>query len=292
MSQIQVIREVHPSARVSSDVAMGNHCVIGPNVTIGPGTVLGEKVTIAGYTTLGSGNHVGDGCVLGVAPQDLKYAGAPTLLLIGHRNTFGENVTAHIGTEFGGYLTRIGDSNHFGDYSHIAHDCYVDDHAVLESHAMLAGHIHICSGAVLGEYSGAHHFVTVGRHARVGPRTPVRRDVPPYTYFCGDRGLDTPSVRGIHAEGIAAAGLTSEESKDLRRALRDLFEDEAALQTKIEQLVNLGVEGEIEHLCDFCQNSLRGVYGRHREHYRGQVPPEAEAHLTPEQLAEARRAIK
>jgi hypothetical protein len=95
----------------------------------------------------------------------------------------------------------------------------------------------------------------------------------------------------VHAEGITAAGLSETEQKELRRALADLFEDETALQTKIEQLVNLGVEGEVEHLCQFCQNSLQGVYGRYRERYRGQLPPEAENYLTREQLAEARRAL-
>ncbi len=291
MSNIHIVCEVDPSARISPNVVLGEHCVIGPNVTIGPSTTVGKHVTITGHTSIGSGNIIGDGCVFGVEPQDLKYDGSPTLLIIGHHNRFGENVSAHIGTEFGGYLTRIGDYNVFGDYSHIAHDCFVDDHTTIHSRAMLAGHIHICNGVVIHEDSGVHHFVTIGRHAMIGARTPVRRDVPPYTHFCGDRGFETPSVRGVHAEGITAAGLSETEQKELRRALADLFEDETALQTKIEQLVNLGVEGEVEHLCQFCQNSLQGVYGRYRERYRGQLPPEAENYLTREQLAEARRAL-
>lgn len=291
MSDIKVLREVDPSARVSSDVVIGSRCVVGPSVTIGPGTVLGDCVTVVGHTTIGSGNMIGDGCVLGARPQDLKFAGSPTLLIIGHRNTLGPNVTAHIGTEFGGYLTRIGDDNDLQANSHIAHDCYVDDRTVLASYVMLAGHVHVCTGAVLGEWSGAHHFVTIGRYAMVGPYTPARRDVPPFTNFCGHKDELTPSVRGVHEAGIAAAGLSEEEEKDLRRALGELFDEDAALQTKIEQLVNLGVEGEVEHLCEFCQHSLQGVFGRYRERLRGQIPPEAEKYLTTEQMAEARRAL-
>lgn len=291
MSEVEVLREVDPSARVSSDAAIGSRCVIGPAVTIGPGTVLGDRVTVVGHTTIGSGNDIEDGCVLGVRPQDRKFAGSPTLLIIGHRNHFGRNVTAHIGTEVGGYLTRVGDDNDLQASSHIAHDCYIDDRTTLEPYVMLAGHIHVCTGAVLGEWSGAHHFVTVGRHARVGPYTPARRDVPPFTDFCGHKDDFTPAVKGVHEAGIAAADLSEEEEKDLRRALAELFDEETALQTKIEQLVTLGVEGEVEHLCEFCQQSLQGVFGRYRERLRGQIPPEAEKYLTPEQMAEARRAI-
>ncbi len=291
MAEMNVVREVDPSARIASDAVIGERCVIGPAVTVGPGTVLGRCITVIGHTTIGSGNRIEDGCVLGAQPQDLKYAGAPTLLIIGHRNHFGANVTVHVGTEFGGYLTRIGDDNDLQANCHVAHDCYVDDHTTLAPYVMLAGHIHVCTGAVLGEWSGAHHFVTVGRYARVGPYTPARRDVPPFTNFCGHKDDLTPSVRGVHEEGIAAANLSDEEEKDLRTALGELFDEDTALQTKIEQLVNLGVEGEVEHLCEFCQQSLQGVFGRYRERFRGQIPPQAEHYLTPEQLAEARRAI-
>jgi UDP-N-acetylglucosamine acyltransferase len=148
---------------------------------------------------------------------------------------------------------------------------------------MLAGHILVQSGAVMGDMSGAHHFATIGRYSRVGARTPVRRDVPPYTDFYSDAyDWSPPAVRGIHDRGIAAAGLSRVEEADLRRALHELFDEESALATKIEQLVNMGAEGEVARLCDFCQQSLAGVYGRYRERFRGQVPPEAWPYLPPE----------
>ncbi len=282
MTSVAVIREIHPSARVAPTAVIGPYCQIGPHVIIGPTTVLQRRVCVSGYTVIGSGNIIAEGCVLGAEPQDLKYNGGNCLLLIGHRNRLGRCVTAHIGTENGGYLTRIGDDNVLKDGCHVAHDCYVDDQTVLGHDVLLAGHIRVERGAVIGDMAGVHHFVTIGRHARVGRRTPVRRDVPPYTFFTGPGGEVTPAVSGVHEEGIAAARLDAVEEKELRDALRELFEDEKALQTKIEQLVNLGVEGEVARLCEFCQRSLQGVYGRYRELFRGKIPPEAKQYLTDE----------
>ncbi len=290
MAKVDVIREIDPLARVASNARVGPYCVIGPDVVIGPGTVLGRRVVVKGNTTIGSGNVIGDGCVLGAKPQDLKYRGSACLLVIGHYNRFGPMVTAHIGTEPGGFVTRIGDHNEILQSVHIAHDCFVDDYTHLGRNVQLAGHILVQTGAVMEDLSGAHHFVTIGRYARIGPRTPVRRDVPPFVnFYSEDYGWTPPSVRGVHEAGIGAAGLKKEEEAELRRALHELFEDEVAFQTKIEQLENLGVEGEAKALCEFCQQSLLGRFGRYRESFRGQVPPEAVAILPPEKLAELQR---
>jgi UDP-N-acetylglucosamine acyltransferase len=292
MVDLTVLREVDPSARVSPDARIGPFCVVGPHVTIGPNTVLTRRVSVLGHTTIGSGNLIDECCVLGATPQDLKYQGGPTLLIVGHRNRFGRGVTAHIGTESGGMVTRIGDDNVLMDGSHVAHDCFVDHRTRLGRSVLLAGHIHVQTGAVIEDMAGVHHFSTIGRYARVGPRTPVRRDVPPFTDFYSDAyDWTPPSVRGIHEAGIRAAGLKDDQEQELRQALRELFEDEAALQTKIEQLVNLGVEGEVAALCEFCRKSLQGVYGRSRELYRGKTPPEAIEYLPPERRADFRRPL-
>jgi len=290
MGKVTVLREIAPTARIAPDAKIGPYCVVGPHVTIGPRTTLVRRVFVTGHTSIGSGNLIREGCVLGTVPQDLKYAGHPTALIIGHRNYFGRDVTAHIGTELGGYVTHIGNENVFMDGCHIAHDCYVDDRAHLGFNVMLAGHIRIHTGVVIEDLVGVHHFVTIGRHARVGPRTPVRRDVPPYTNFASeDYGWSPPAVRGVHEEGIRSARLSGEEERDLRQALADLFDDESALQTKIEQMVNMGVEGEVAALCEFCQRSLRGTFGRHRETYRGKPPPEAAQFPLTEQWLDPRR---
>jgi UDP-N-acetylglucosamine acyltransferase len=291
MADVEVLREVAPSAQVAPGAKVGPYCVIGPNVTIGPDTVLTRRVSVGGHTTIGSGNVLGEGCVLGADPQDLKYQGGPTLLVIGHRNRFGVGVTAHIGTEFGGRLTRIGDDNVLLDGCHVAHDCYVDDRAHLGRGVLLAGHIRVETGAVIEDLAGAHHFTTLGRYCRVGPYTPVRRDVPPFTdFFCPHEDA-APAVGGIHEEGIRAARLAKTEEIELRRTLRELFEDESALQTKIETLLNMGVEGAAAALCEFCQRSLQGVFGRYRELFRGKTPPEAPRHLPPERRPEIRRPL-
>jgi UDP-N-acetylglucosamine acyltransferase len=288
---LSVIREVDPSAKVSPQAYIGPFCHVGPEVTIGPDTVLSCRVSVQGCTSIGSGNYFEEGCVLGSTPQDLKYRGGRTLLQIGHRNRFGRRVTAHVGTEVGGYLTRIGDDNVLMDGSHIAHDCYVDDKVVFEPHVLLAGHVRVQTGCVMEHAAAAHHFVTVGRYSRVGARTPVRRDVPPFTDFRGQGADDTPTVAGPHEAGISVAGLSPEDQDELRTALRELFGQEAALQTRIEQLVQMGADGEVAALCEFVQQSLRGVYGRYRELFRGKLPPEALQYLPPEVRQMARRAM-
>lgn len=293
MTDITVLREIDPLARVSADARIGPFCVIGPQVTIGPGTVLVGRVTVLNHTTIGSGNYIDEGCVLGAEPQDLKYKGHPTLLQIGHRNRLGRQVTAHIGTETGGFLTRIGDDNVLLDGSHIAHDCFVDDRTHIGRQALLAGHIKVETGAVVGDLVGVHHFVTIGRFAKVGDRTPVRRDVPPYTIFDSIEydWATPPAIRGIHEAGIRSARLTREHENELRAALHELFDDDTALQTKIEQLVSMGVEGEVAELCQFIHRSLQGLYGRHRELYRGKAPPEAVKYLPAELKAALRRTL-
>ena len=290
MSDVEVLREIAPSSRVAAEAEIGPYCVVGPDVTIGPGTVLVRRVMVLGRTTIGSGNVIGEGCVLGTIPQDLKYAGAPTLLIVGHRNRFGPRVTAHIGTEVGGYVTRIGNDNVLRGGCHIAHDCYIDDHATLGRDVLLAGHVLVQTGAVIEDLAGAHHFTTIGRYARVGPRTAVRRDVPPFTdFYSQDPEQMPPAVRGVHHAGVRAAGLPAAEESELLRVLGELFDDESALQTKIEQLEKMGVEGAAAELCQFVHRSLQGVYGRYRECFRGQAPPEAAQYLPPEEQSAIRR---
>jgi len=279
MPELAVIRDVAPEASIAADVTIGPYCVIGPGVSIGPGTRLRRRVTVTGQTTIGAENTFDDGCVIGCAPQDLKYRGGPTQLAIGNRNRFDKLVTAHIGTEEGGGLTRIGSDCVLMHGAHVAHDCFVDDEVHLGRHVQLAGHIRVERGAVIEAFAGVHHFSTIGRHARVRARTPVRRDVPPYTdFYSTNPDIQPASVHGIHRKGLWAARLAPLEEWELHRTLLELFADEWALQTRIEHLVNIGVEGEALKVCRFCQRSLSGPFGRYREALRGQPPPEVKAY--------------
>jgi len=291
-ADVTVTREIAQGARVHPSARIGPFCTIGPDVVIGAGTVLSARVRVWGKTIIGRDNLIQDGCVLGSVPQDLKYRGRSTWLLIGDRNHFGPNVTAHVGTEEGGFLTRIGNDNVLDAGAHVAHDCFVDDRTHLGRGVLLAGHIRVEDGAVIEDLTGAHHFTTIGRFSRVASRTPVRRDVPPYTVF-SSLGYYTapPAVRGVHEPGLTRAGLSEQEKPALRSAIRYLFADQdhrdpeapgprAALVVKLEELCSRGAICEpVRQLSEFCRRTLAGRFGRYREIFRGRIPPETRTYL-------------
>ena len=287
-ADLQVMREIADGACVDPSARIGAFCTIGPNVHIGAGTILRSHVTVLGHTTIGRDNVVEQGSVLGASPQDLKYAGRPTYLVVGDRNYFGPRVTAHVGTESGGYVTRIGHENVIEAGAHVAHDCFVDDRARLGPQVMLAGHIRVESGAVIDEMVGVHHFSTIGQYSRTGPRTPVRRDVPPFTRFTSHEYYTTaPAVEGVHAAGLAAAGLSTAEAAEVRDAIRRLFEEDQALAVKVAAMLgSAGLSPAVRLLCEFCRHSLSGRFGRYRELFRRKIPPEAVPHLPPALWAE------
>lgn len=294
MSDPVVLCEIAPGAEIDPTARIGRWCVIGPQVAIGPGTCLEDRVTIMGRTIIGRDNHVGGCTVLGGEPQDLKYRGSGTWLVIGDRNWIGRSVTAHVGTEVGGWATSIGDDTVLDDTCHIAHDCYIANGARIGRGVLMAGHVVVQSSAVVESLTGIHHFTRIGRYARVGPRTPVRRDVPPFVdFYSEDYYWDPPMVRGVHEAGIAAARLTPQAEAELRKALATIFNDESAMATQLDQVEAAGpLSPELKNLCRFCRESLEGLYGRYREKFRGQIPPEAEEFLPPELLDSIRREMQ
>ncbi|NLF32964.1 MAG: acyl-ACP--UDP-N-acetylglucosamine O-acyltransferase [Planctomycetes bacterium] len=291
MAHIDVVSEIAPGAQVDDSACVGRWCVIGPEVRIGPGTRLTSHVTVLGRTTIGRDNAIAPGSVIGGEPQDKKYRGGAAWLVIGDRNRIGRNVTINVGTELGGRVTYIGDDNVIDDAAHVAHDCYITHHVQLHRKVLLAGHIVIEPGAVVESMTGIHHFVRIGRYCRIGTRTPVRRDVPPYVhYYSHDYYWDPPMVRGLHDEGIAAAALPARQAQRLRTALEELFGDPAAMAIKIHALeADAPLDPEVAHLCQFCREGLDGTYGRYRERFRNQVPPEAEQYLSSELVAAIRK---
>jgi len=292
MADVRVLSEIASEAAIHPDARIGRWCVIGPEASIGPRTRLLSHVTVLGHTTIGADNVIEPGSVIGGEPQDKKYSGGPTRLIIGERNRIGRNVTVNLGTELGGWVTYIGNDNVLGDCSHVAHDCFVTDKVHLECKVLLAGHIVIHPGALVESMTGVHHYVRVGRYSRVGTRTPVRRDVPPYVrYYSLDYYWDPPQVRGIHDEGIEAAGLTATEAALLRSALEELFGDPAALGPKLDTVSAAYPSEEVAALCRFCRESLDGTYGRYREQFRNSVPPEVEQYLPPDVLESIRKEI-
>ncbi|MDQ2972406.1 MAG: acyl-ACP--UDP-N-acetylglucosamine O-acyltransferase [Rhodanobacteraceae bacterium] len=215
---------VHPTAivdaraRLAADVAVGPYAVIGPDVEIAGGSSIGAHALIEGPTRVGHDNRIGAYAAVGGDPQDKKFAGERSELIIGDGNTIREFVTINRGTGEGG-ATRIGDDNWIMAYVHIAHDCTVGDHTVLANNATLAGHVEIGDYVVLGGFSGVHQFCKIGPHAFAAMFAAITRDVPPFVYVAGQFAVP----RGVNAEGLKRRGFSAERIAAIKRAYRTLY---------------------------------------------------------------------
>ena len=268
--------EVDETARVARGavlgpgVRVGPYCVVGPQVRLGQGTVLDAHVVVDGDTTLGAGNHLFPFVSVGLAPQDLKYAGEPTRLEIGDRNVIREFVTIHRGTAGGGGLTRIGSHNLLMNGVHVAHDCQVGSHIIFGNAATLAGHVEVADWAIVNAYSGVHQFCRVGEHAFVGGYTVATKDTPPFSRVVGNRAC----IYGINGVGLKRRGFSSERVSAIRRAYRILLQ--SRLNTT-EAVKRLSAEGpftdDVRALVAFIKSSRRGVILK-RRHRRAEMDEE------------------
>ena len=261
---------VDPRARLADDVEIGPYSVVGPDVTLGPGCVAENHVTLTGHTTIGANCHVHSGAVIGGVPQDLKYKGEETELIIGDGNIIREFVTINTGTAGGGGKTVIGDDNLLMAYVHVAHDCILGSHIVLANVATLGGHIRVEDGARISGLAAVHHFVTIGRLAFVGGCAGVVRDVPPFMMVAGNPAR----VRGLNLEGLKRLGIDREELAGLKDAYRLLYRSDLNRSQAIEDLRERGSgEGSATaELIEFLLNSERGRRGRGREAERTDLP--------------------
>lgn len=230
MSNVHSSAVVDPKAKLGSDVEVGPFCVIGPNVTIGDGCRLHSHVVIEGQTTLGANCEVFPFASLGHIPQDMKYGGEKSELVIGDNNRIREYVTMNPGTEGGGLVTRVGSDCLFMAQSHVAHDCVVGDHVILANGATLAGHCVVGDHAILGGLSAVHQFVRIGEHAFIGGMSGVENDVIPYGMMIGPRA----SLKGLNVIGIRRRGFDREQLKALREAYDHLFAEEGTLAERAE----------------------------------------------------------
>ena len=177
---------VDPKAQINSSVEIGAYSIIGPHVSIGAGTKIGPHVIIEGHTTIGCDNQFFQFSSIGAAPQDKKYAGEPTRLVIGNRNIIREFCTFNVGTVQDGGVTTLGNDNWIMAYVHIAHDCHVGNHTIFANNAALAGHVEIGDWVIMGGFSNTHQFCKIGAHAMVGMSTSLTQDVPPYVMLNGN----------------------------------------------------------------------------------------------------------
>jgi UDP-N-acetylglucosamine acyltransferase len=256
---------IHPTAIIDplaalGDVEIGPYCVVGPGVTLLDGVVLKSHVVVEGETTVGKGTIVHSFAVIGGDPQDLKYSGEPTRLVIGTNNTFREYATCNRGTVGGGGVTTIGDDNLFMASSHVGHDCVVGSGCVLANSAALAGHVVLGDNVVMGGLSGVHQHTRVGKMAMIGAGAKVVQDVPPFMTAQGDRAR----LFGVNVIGLRRAGYSKDTIEAVRGAYRMLFESTVPFREGVEQLSRQMESEEVEHplslISEFLSvRSKRGV---------------------------------
>lgn len=223
---------VHENAKIARSASIGPYCIVGEHVTIGENVILKSHVVIEGRTTIGEGTIIYPFASLGTAPQDLKYAGEPSELIIGKNNTIREHVTMNPGTKDGGMKTSVGDNGLFMMSVHIAHDCVVGNNVIMANNATLAGHVHVGDHVIIGGLSAAHQFIRIGEHAIIGGMSGVESDVIPYGRVKGERAF----LAGLNLIGLERRGFSKDEVKNLQRAFNQLFGEEGTLDQRIEQV--------------------------------------------------------
>jgi len=223
---------VDPAAQLGVGVEIGPFCVVGPRVTLGDRVRLVSHVVIDGLTTIGADTIIYPFASIGHPPQDLKYRGEPSQLIIGVGNRIREHVTMNPGTEGGGMVTSVGDHGLFMVGAHVAHDCRVGDHVILANNATLAGHVTLGDYAIIGGLAAVHQFVRIGAHAMIGGMSGVENDVIPFGLVMGDRAR----LSGLNLVGLERRGFSREEIRLLRAAYRLLFAPEGTFAERIEEV--------------------------------------------------------
>ena len=247
---------IHSKATLGEEVSIGPYAVIGEQVTIGSRTRVGAHCVIEGRTTIGMDCQIFTGSVIGSIPQDLKYHGEESELLIGDRNKIREYVTINLGTAGGGGKTVIGSDCLLMAYAHVAHDCRIGDHVIIANSAALAGHITVEDRAVIGGLVGIHQFVRVGTLSIIGGCSRVAQDIPPYATCVGYPA----TVFGLNAEGLRRARISHDTRRRLHRAFRVLFHSKLSMRHALEQVAQDAAHcPELQHLLTFIRQSKRGV---------------------------------
>ena len=253
---------IHPTAIVDrgaeldSTVEVGPYAVIGPKVKIGARTRVGAHAVIEGDTTLGADNHVFQFAALGAIPQDLKYAGEATKLVIGDGNQIREFATVHIGTAHGGGVTRVGSRCLLMANSHVAHDVQLGDGCILANSAALAGHVVVEDRVIFGGLSAVHQFTRIGRMAFISGGAMVTQDVPPYVIAQGDRA----EVVGINSVGLARAQFDEHQIGRVKSAFKILYRNKLGLREAVARVrAEHGGHAEIDHMVAFLEGTERGI---------------------------------
>ena len=254
--------KIHPTsiieegAVIGANVVIGPFCIIEKHVVIGANTVLNSHIVIKGHTEIGENNQIYQFATIGEVNQDLKYAGEPTLTVIGNNNRIREHVTIHRGTVQGGGTTRVGDNNLFMINAHIAHDCQIKNNCILANNATLAGHVELDDFVIVGGMSAIHQFVIVGAHVMLGGGSMVSQDVPPYVMAQGNHARPF----GINIEGLKRRGFDKPTLHAIRSVYKLIYRSDKTLEQvmpEIEQIAE--TESSISFFVDFFKRSKRGI---------------------------------
>ena len=262
MAAIHPSAIVDPKAELAAGVSVGPYAVIGAGVTVGEGSSIGAHAVIEGPTQIGRDNTIHAHAALGLAPQDMKYRGEPTALVIGDRNTIFQFTTFSRGTAQDGGVTRVGDDNWVMAYSHLAHDVQLGSHTVLANSATLAGHVVVGDWAIIGGLTGVHQFCKVGAHVMTGFQSHVSQDIPPFMTVAGN----PLAVHGINAEGLKRRGFSRERIATIRQLHKLLYREGLTLDKAREAIVALQgrpeaaeSDADIAALLAFLAASTRGI---------------------------------
>lgn len=223
---------VDPAAKLGEGVSIGPFCVVGPDVSLGDGVRLVSHVAVDGRTSIGAETVIYPFASIGHRPQDLKFHGEPSELVIGARNQIREHVTMNPGTEGGGMITRVGDDGLFMMGSHVAHDCIVGDHVIMANNATLGGHVTLGDYVIIGGLSAVRQFVRIGSHAMIGGMSGVENDVIPFGLVMGDRAR----LAGLNLVGLERRGFKKDDIHALRAAYRMLFGPEGTFAERVEEV--------------------------------------------------------
>jgi UDP-N-acetylglucosamine acyltransferase len=253
-AKIHATAIIHPTAELDSSVEVGPYSIIGPKARIAADTIIASHVTISGDTSIGIGNRIYQYASLGEAPQDKKYQGEPTRLVIGDHNTIREFCTINRGTIQDRGVTEIANDNWIMAYVHIAHDCQVGNHTVMANNSSLAGHVQVHDYAVLGGFTLVHQFCKIGAHVITAVGSVVFKDIPPYVAAAG---YDA-KPHGINAEGLKRRGFSAENLLLIKRAYKTLYRKGLSLaEAKLELSSVNG--NDVRLLTDFLNASTRGI---------------------------------
>ena len=249
--------QIDPGAVIGANVGIGAYSVIGAEVEIGEGTTIGPHVVIEGPTRIGRDNRISQFASIGNTPQDKKWEGERTELVIGDRNLIREFVTINRGTGEGGGITRVGDDNWLLAYVHIAHDCQVGNHVVFSNYSALAGHVHIGDWVIVSGYAGVHQFCKVGAHAFIGMGCLVGSDVPPFVMMANEQH---GRPRGINSEGLKRRGFEPARISAIKRAYRTLYMAGLSLPEAREQLAAQAQDSDdVRAMLDFLDHGERSL---------------------------------